>query len=359
MSPSDAVRIANRMGDVLRPPFVIDGQEVYTSASIGIASSTSGYDSADAILSDADLAMYRAKALGKARCELFDQAMHQAAMQRLALETDLRRALQNREFVRHYQPIVALKTDEIVGFEALVRWQKPGDRLLYPSDFIAVMEDAGLIVFLGRWVLREACRTVRALQQQFPRKDPLTISVNVSPREFAEPDLVADILSVIAETGIDPRCLRLEITEGVTISDARRVAGILTELKELGVRVSIDDFGTGYSSLSYLHSLPLDVLKFDRSFIAAMDKNPESFQIVRTILNLAGNLGMDVVAEGTEVAEQVAQLQSMGCEFGQGYYFSKPVDLAAATALLRCPSRSRALESRTPLRAGLAGCKAG
>lgn len=343
--PSDAVRVANRVKDVLRQPLAIDGQEVYTSASIGIASSASGYDSADAILRDADLAMYRAKALGKARWELFDREMHQAAMKRLALETDLRRALRDEEFVLHYQPIVSLRTNEVVGFEALVRWQKPNGELAPPGDFIEIMEDTGLIVFLGTWVLREACRAARALQDAFPSEHPRSISVNVSPRQFAQPDLAAQVRAILTETGIDPRCLRLEITEGAMIGDMDRVAGVLRELQELGVRVSIDDFGTGYSSLSYLHSLPLDLLKIDRSFVGAMARNEESLQIVRTIMSLAHNLGMDVVAEGPEDADQVAQLRSVGCEFGQGYYFSKPVDLASATAFL---AESRRTSDTTP-----------
>jgi diguanylate cyclase (GGDEF)-like protein len=336
--PGDAVRVANRVEEALRLPFVIHGQEIYTSASIGIASSMSGYESADAILRDADLAMYRAKALGKARCELFDQEMHDAAVKRLALETDLRRALQNEEFLLHYQPIVSLQTKEVVGLEALVRWQKPGGQLVYPGEFIGITEETGLIVLLGRWVLREACRTAEALQKQFPRDDPLTISVNVSPRQFAQPDLVADLRRIVAETGIDPRSLRLEITESVTIDDAERAATVLTALKELGVRLSIDDFGTGYSSLSYLHALPFDILKIDRSFVAAMDRRAGSLQIVRTIMALARNLGMAVVAEGTETAGQVAQLQAMGCEFAQGYFFSRPIDLTGIVALLGRPT---------------------
>ncbi|MGN6788490.1 MAG: putative bifunctional diguanylate cyclase/phosphodiesterase [Rhodanobacteraceae bacterium] len=343
--PSDAVRVANRVEEALRLPFAIDGQEVYTSASIGIASSASGYESADAILRDADLAMYRAKALGKARWELFDREMHQAAMKRLALETDLRRALQNEEFVLHYQPIVSLATGEVAGFEALVRWRKPDGELVPPGGFIDIMEDTGLIVFLGTWVLREACRAARALQAAFPDERPRSISVNVSPRQFAQPDLAAQIRAVIAEAGIDPRCLRLEITESAMIGEMDRVAAVLRELQDLGVRVSIDDFGTGYSSLSYLHSLPLDVLKIDRSFVSAMARNGESLQIVRTIMSLAHNLGMDVIAEGPEDAEQVAQLRSIGCEFGQGYYFSRPVDLANAMAFLaRSVSLSEVLD---------------
>jgi len=342
--PSDAVRVANRVKDALRQPFAVNGQEVYTSASIGIASSASGYESADAILRDADLAMYRAKALGKARWELFDREMHQAAMTRLALETDLRRALQNEEFVLHYQPIVSLRTGQVAGFEALVRWQKPDGELVPPGGFIETMEDTGLIVFLGAWVLREACRAARMLQESLPGAQDLSISVNVSPRQFAQPDLAAQIRTVIEEVGIDPHRLRLEITESAMIGDMDRVAAVLRELKEIGVRVSIDDFGTGYSSLSYLHSLPLDVLKIDRSFVSAMAHNGESLQIVRTIMSLAHNLGMDVIAEGPEDAEQVSQLRSIGCEYGQGFYFSKPIDLTAAMAFLaRAQNSSEAL----------------
>ncbi|MGN6193080.1 MAG: putative bifunctional diguanylate cyclase/phosphodiesterase, partial [Rhodanobacteraceae bacterium] len=342
--PSDAVRVANRVKDALRQPFAVNGQEVYTSASIGIASSASGYESADAILRDADLAMYRAKALGKARWELFDREMHQAAMTRLALETDLRRALQNEEFVLHYQPIVSLRTGQVAGFEALVRWQKPDGELVPPGEFIETMEDTGLIVFLGVWVLREACRAARMLQESLPGEQDLSISVNVSPRQFAQPDLAAQIRTVIEEVGIDPHRLRLEITESAMIGDMDRVAAVLRELKEIGVRVSIDDFGTGYSSLSYLHSLPLDVLKIDRSFVSAMAHNGESLQIVRTIMSLAHNLGMDVIAEGPEDAEQVSQLRSIGCEYGQGFYFSKPIDLTAAMAFLaRTQNSSEAL----------------
>jgi len=337
--PSDAVRVANRLGDALRLPFVVDGQEIYTSASIGIASSTSGYETAEAILRDADMAMYRAKTLGKARCELFDQDMYAAALKRLALETDLRRAIHNEEFVLHYQPIVSLRSQAVVGFEALVRWRKPDGELVYPDEFIKITEETGLIFALGHWVLREACRTASVLQVQFPRENPLTISVNISPRQFAQPDLVEQIRSTLHETGLDPHCLRLEITESVTIDDPKRVASVLTELKELGVRMSIDDFGTGYSSLSYLHSLPLDTLKIDQTFVAGMGKDAESLHIIQTIVGLANSLGLEIIAEGAEIACQVTKLQSMGCEFIQGFYFSRPVDAAALAALLANPIR--------------------
>jgi len=339
--PSDAIRVGERLQEALRLPFMIEGHEVYTTASVGIAVSTSDYASAEELLRDADLAMYRAKALGKARCELYDRTMHEAAMQRLTLETDLRRALQNNEFVVHYQPIVALDSREIAGFEALVRWEKPGCGLVHPGEFIQVAEDTGLIIFIGLWVLREACLTTKRWHREFPREKPLTISVNVSARQFAQPELVAQIAQILDETGIDPKTVRLEITESVTMGDAQRAVGVLSELKALGIQLSIDDFGTGYSSLSYLQRFPLDVLKIDRSFVSEMGQSPESLQIISLIMNLARSLGMDVVAEGTEAEAQVSHLTQLGCDFGQGYLFSKPVGAAAIAKLLRGEPASR------------------
>ena len=332
--PSDAVRVAERIQAALGQPFVVDGHEVYASASIGIATSSTGYATPEEVLRDADLAMYRAKSLGKARSELFDQAMHVMAVKRLQLETDLRRALQQQEFVLHYQPIVALATGRTTGFEALVRWRRAGE-LVYPGEFIDVAEDTGLILFLGLWVLREACATLRRWHAEFPRAAPLTMSVNVSARQFAQADFVPQVAQIVRETGVDARALRLEITESVTMGDAERTIQVLTSLREIGVRLSIDDFGTGYSSLSYLHRLPLDVLKIDRSFVAAMRPGSDGLQIVNTIMDLARNLGMDVVAEGTETAEQVAHLASLGCDFGQGYFFSRPIDEEAMRQRLR------------------------
>ncbi|KJB96342.1 diguanylate cyclase (GGDEF)-like protein [Skermanella aerolata] len=336
--PSDAVRFSHRVQESLRRPFTIDGQEIHTSASIGISLSTTPYAYAEDVLRDADLAMYRAKTLGKSRTEMFHREMHRSAMTRLTLEADLRRAMVNGEFLLHYQPIVSLESLEVVGFEALVRWRRPDGSMVYPGDFIGIVEDTGLIVALGFWILREACMATRRWQREFPRETPLTISVNISPRQFAEPDLVAQVRRIIAETGIDPQTVRLEITESVTIGDADREVSMLSQLKDLGIRLSIDDFGTGYSSLSYLHRLPLDVLKIDRSFVSAMDKSAESFQIVNTIMNLARNLGMHVVAEGAEVAGQIEQLQSLGCDYGQGYFFSKPMDPADVVKLLKGPT---------------------
>jgi predicted signal transduction protein with EAL and GGDEF domain len=339
---SEAVRVANRVQEALALPFLLDGGEVYVSASIGIASSATGYNSADDALRDADLAMYRAKSLGRARCEIFDQAMYATAVSRLEIETSLRRALLNNEFLLHYQPIVALSSGEMVGFEALVRWRKSDSELVYPDKFINVAEDTGLIVLIGAWVLRDACRTMRQWQEEFPRQQPLTISVNLSGRQFSQPDLVQQVRQIIRETGIDPATVKLEITESVTMGDAERTVSVLSQLSELGVRFSIDDFGTGFSSLSYLHRFPLHMLKIDRSFVCRMGQDGDSLAIVRTILNLARDLGMEVVAEGPETEADVVQLKSLNCDYGQGYFFSKPLDAAEVRNLLREQNRSHA-----------------
>jgi EAL domain-containing protein (putative c-di-GMP-specific phosphodiesterase class I) len=285
------------------------------------------------MMRDADLAMYRAKSLGKARSEIFDHTMHANAVARLRLETDLRRAVQENEFVLHYQPIIDLDSKRTAGVEALVRWQRPGVGLVTPGEFIHVTEDTGLILPLGLWVLREACRKVLAWRQANPDLASLKISVNVSPRQFAQPELVDNVAAIFRETGVDPSQVRLEITEGVTMGEPERAVRVLTALRELGVKLSLDDFGTGYSSLSYLHRFPLDILKIDRSFVARIDR--DGLQIVQAILSLAQNLGMQVVAEGAETAEQVETLRSLGCRYAQGYYFSKPVDANEIEGLLQ------------------------
>jgi diguanylate cyclase (GGDEF)-like protein len=331
----DAVRLADRIQEVLRQPVSIEGQEVYCTASIGIASSATTYGTADDIMRDADLAMYRAKAEGRARVEIFDHSLHEEAVQRLKLESDLRRALQNGEFTLYYQPIVALDTQHISGFEALIRWQRTPDQLVSPTEFIGLAEETGLIIFIGAWVLREACMTLARWHREFPRAEPLTMSVNVSPRQFAQADFLSQVEDALRVSGIAPSALRLELTESVTIQDAERTVRVLRAVRELGVRVSIDDFGTGYSSLSYLHQLPFDTLKIDRSFVAAMHQQAGGRDIIQTILDLARNLDMDVVAEGTETREHVDELRAMGCRFAQGFYFSTPLEVTAAEALLR------------------------
>jgi diguanylate cyclase (GGDEF)-like protein len=338
LDPIDAIRVADRIQDTLRPPFTIEGQEIYITASIGIATSATNYSSADEVVRDADLAMYRAKFLGKSRSELYDETMHLSAMLRLQIENDLRRALRNNEFVLHYQPIISLENQAIAGFEALVRWQRPGYGLVYPDNFIHIAEETGLIVFLGMWVLREACRTTEQWQREFPQEQPLTISVNLSARQFVQPDLLGQVRQVLEESGIDPGTVRLEVTESVAMGDADRAIKVMSQLKALGVRISLDDFGTGYSSLSYLQRFPLDILKIDRSFISAMCDSPESLQIVITIVNLARNLNMLVVAEGVEMEADVAQLKALGCDFSQGYFFSRPIDEIEITMLLQSAS---------------------
>ncbi|MDP9885357.1 diguanylate cyclase (GGDEF)-like protein [Sinomonas atrocyanea] len=340
---NDAVRTAAGMMEALAEPVLIGGQQLFISASIGIATSTMGYDSADEILRHADLAMYRAKVLGKSRYEIYDPVMHELAVGRLSLESRLRQALHEEEFVLHYQPIVSLEDGAMVGVEALVRWRKSESELVYPDQFIPVAEETGIIVFLGLWVLREACRTMVRWQQEFPRDPALTVAVNVSARQFGQHDFVEQVSRVLAETGIRPDTVKLEITESVSMMDTEYTVEVLTQLQRLGVCVSIDDFGTGYSSLAYLHSFPMDTLKIDRSFVAQLDRGDQGRQIVGTIMNLARDLKIRVIAEGAETSEHVAELKTLGCDFAQGYYFSRPVEPAVISGLLAAqpePGRS-------------------
>jgi diguanylate cyclase (GGDEF)-like protein len=323
---SDGIRVAERIQQKLASPFLISGQEVSITASIGIAISATGYSTAEDILRDADTAMYRAKALGKSRYEICDPAMHARAVSRLKLETDLRRAMDRDEFRVHYQPIVSLRDWRIIGFEALLRWQRPGFGLVMPGEFVEVAEETGQIPFIGLWVLREACRQMRAWNLQFPSDPAFTIAVNISGKQFAQPDLVSQVRHILHEACLDPQSLRLELTESVTMRDVERTARILGELRTLGVGLSMDDFGTGYSSLSHLRRFPLDTLKIDRSFVSEMENSSDSRAIVQMIVSLGRSLGMEIVAEGVEGAKQAGLLESLGCEYAQGYFFSKPID---------------------------------
>ncbi|MGD0470382.1 MAG: EAL domain-containing protein [Terriglobales bacterium] len=331
--PIQAVRVAERVQAELATPFVVNQQEIVISASIGIASSISPHTQAEDLLRDADIAMYRAKRAGKARCEVSDTAMHANAVKRLRLETDLRKALDQGEFRVYYQPIVWLQTGKIAGFEALARWQRP-EGILPPIEFIAVAEETGLIIPMNRRLLREACQHLRSWQSEFPSTPPLTMSVNVSSKEFAQPDLASEIRKSLDQTGVDPSCLQLEIIETIAMGDAEKSGHVLAHLKALGVRLSIDDFGTGYSSLSRLRRIPVDTLKIDRAFISNMESDPENREIVRTIIMLAHNLGLKVVAEGTETEEQINLLKQLNCEMAQGYFFSQPADAQAMLKLL-------------------------
>ena len=332
--PSDAIRVANRIQDAVAAPFAFNGQEVFSSASIGIVLSSADRDRAEDLLRDADIAMYRAKAAGKARCEVFDAEMHARAVDRLRLERDLRAAVARGEFLVHYQPIVQLENGRITGFEALVRWQHPERGVLLPGEFIDLAEETGLIVPMNRWLLREICQQARVWHARYPADPPLTLTTNITSKELAQEDLVSSIRRTLQQTAMSPRFVQLEIRETVAMADAEHAAQVLARLKTLGVRLSIDDFGTGYSSLSRLQGLPLDTLKIDRSFISDMHDDADKREIVRIIVMLGQQLGMKVVAEGTETAEQVKYLKGLGCDFAQGYFFSKPVDARAFEELL-------------------------
>jgi diguanylate cyclase (GGDEF)-like protein/PAS domain S-box-containing protein len=335
---SDATRVAERIQTELREPFLLEGHEVYTSASIGIALSTAGHDQPEYFLRDADTAMYRAKARGKARYEMFDETMHAHAVAELQLETDLRRALERGDFTVRYQPIVSLDTLQTIGFEALVRWQHSERGLVPPAEFIPVAEETGLIVPISRWVMRTACRQMGVWLRQFPELPDLSVSVNVSAKHFQQPDLVEQILGVLEETGLPPANLKLEITENVLMDEPEAYVAVISELRRAGVQVQIDDFGTGYSSLSYLQRFRVDTLKIDRSFLAARGEG-QGWDIVETIITLAEDLGVNVIAEGVETEEQNARLKELRCRHAQGYLFREPVDAKTATALLVAQQR--------------------
>ena len=326
---SEAVFVAERIQQGLSRPFNINGHEVFVTASIGITLSTGSYSDPEIVLRDADTAMYRAKEGGKARFEMFNATMHARAVALLQLENDLRRAIERKEFQVFYQPIICLENNEFAGFEALVRWNHPERGLLHPVEFISIAEETGLIVEIGKIVLQESCRQMRQWQAMSPK--PITICVNLSGRQFAQRDLIQQVKEVLDETGLDPKCLKLEITESVVMANAKIAKMMLTDLCALGVQLCIDDFGTGYSSLSYLHHFPVMTLKIDRSFIGRMESGGSDSEIVRTINTLANNLGMEVVAEGVETEGQLAQLKALKCRYGQGHLFSRALDAAAAT----------------------------
>jgi len=331
---ADARKVADRLREELRVPFWLGALEVFSGASIGIAHGSATYAHPEDILRDADTALYRAKAQGRGRCVEFDASMHDRAVELLQLETALRRALERNEFRLHYQPVVSLTSGQITGAEALLRWNHPERGLVPPMEFIPLAEETGLIRPIGRWVLAEACRQVRAWQLQHPSSPPLMVSVNLSTSEFRHPGLVDDVAAALRETGLAPCSLRLEITESVALDDVDAAVAVLTALKGLGVRLALDDFGTGYSSLGYLQRLPVDMVKIDRSFLSGADAGPRTLAIVRAIASLAHALGMDATAEGIETAEQLAWAREARCERGQGYYFSRPLPAAAMGRLL-------------------------
>ena len=332
--PVDAERAAERIMKGLSEPFMLGGKEVFTSASIGIALGNASYRHPEEILRDADTAMYRAKSLGKARYEIFNADMRASVMARLQLETDLRRAIDREEFQNYYQPIVDLNSGEITGFEALLRWQHPTRGLLAPKEFIPVAEETGLIRELGWWNLRQACLDISEWNRDLGRDRSLTMSVNLSVKQFMQPNLVENIAALLKELNLAPEALKLEITESTVMEDPSATVEMLQQMKALGISLAIDDFGTGYSSLSYLHRFPLDTLKIDRSFISGTSAGVNGMEIARTILPLAKTLCLDVVAEGVETAEQADELKKLKCRYAQGFYYSKPVSRRDAEALL-------------------------
>ena len=321
---SNARTAAERIHAGLTRPITAAGHEVFTSASIGIAHSLHGYTSPDDVLRDADTAMYRAKSYGRARHELFDAELHSSVLSRLRMETDLRRALERGELRVHYQPIVNLRTNTTVGFEALARWECPKRGMVDPGTFIPIAEDTGLIVPLGEWVLRESCRRMVGWSRRHAVRD-ITVSVNLSSRQLVEPTLLDRIRTILRETGLPARRLVLEITESLLIENPEEAAEVLRVLRADGVQIYLDDFGTGFSSLSYLHRFRVDRLKIDRSFVQSMGTSTDSQKIVGAILNLARSLDIEVIAEGIETGTQLAQLRTMGCGYGQGYLFSRPL----------------------------------
>ncbi|HEX5502215.1 MAG TPA: EAL domain-containing protein [Thermomicrobiales bacterium] len=326
-------RVAERILERLRQPLHLGGHEVFVTASIGIALGATDQEAPEDLLRNADIAMYRAKAEGKAHYEIFDPSMNARALERLDLEHALWRAIARGEFRIHYQPIARLDTARIVGAEALVRWQHPERGLVPPAEFIPLAEETGLIVPLGRWVLREACRQARQWQEAQPHQPPLAISVNLSARQLQQPGLVDDIAAALRETGLAPEHLQIEITEHVVMGNAPAMVSRLRRLKDLGLRLAIDDFGTGYSSLSYLKRFPVDTLKIDKAFVGDLGAG-EDAAIVEAVLSLAHALGLAVTAEGAETAGALARLRALGCDLAQGYQIARPLPPADFAAFL-------------------------
>ncbi|WP_404785740.1 putative bifunctional diguanylate cyclase/phosphodiesterase [Altericista sp. CCNU0014] len=329
-SHQDAEHIATRINQALARPFNLQGHTVYISGSIGIAfndrpAQLSLSQQPEDLLRDADTAMYRAKAAGKSQYAVFENTMHQQAQRSLQLETDLRGAMESEQFQLFYQPIWSLATNAIAGFEALIRWSHPTRGPISPAEFIPIAEETGLILPIGQWVIQEACRQMHLWQNQFPTARSFTVSVNLSAKQFSETNLVKQIQATLDRTGFPPHRLKIEITETMIVENPPAAVQILTQLQALGIQIQVDDFGTGYSSLSMLHSLPLDTLKIDISFIRLLETDPDNAEIVKVIITLAQNLGMMAIAEGVETESQLRQLKALGCDFAQGYLLAKPL----------------------------------
>jgi diguanylate cyclase (GGDEF)-like protein/PAS domain S-box-containing protein len=347
----DAQRVAERIQEVLEQPFGLAGRELFVTASVGIKYSSGGDEQPEDLLRDADTAMYSAKALGKAQYQVFDARMHSHALTLLQIESDLRRAIDREEFQVNYQPIVSLESGRICGFEALVRWHHPKRGLILPSDFIPIAEETGLIIQIDRWVLKQACLQMRRWQEALPVTRQMKISVNLSCKQFMQPTIVGQVMETLQETGLDPSSLKLEITESVVMERGEYAMSVLEQLSKAGIELSLDDFGTGYSSLSYIHHFPVTALKIDQSFIKRIG-GEQNGEIVRAVVALARNLGLEVVAEGIETVMQLNQLKALGCEQGQGYYFSEPIGEESATELIQKEERGEFLDISRQANAG-------
>lgn len=331
----DAIAVAEKLQREMALPFQLDLHQVFVNVSIGIVLGSKDYQQPEHLLRDADTAMYRAKARGKACYQVFDAHMHQRAITFLQLETDLRLAIQHEQFIVYYQPIICLKTGKITELEALVRWIHPDRAFVYPGEFIPVAEETGLVIPIDLLVLRQACHQLHTWQQQFPQQKDLKISVNLSVKQFAQPDLGNKIQQILQATRLAPEYLKLEIVESSIMENDTVAMTLLGQLKALKIQFSVDDFGTGYSSLSYLHRFPFDTIKIDRSFVSRINGSSDNLGIIQAIVSLAKNLEMKVTAEGVETAQQLAVLQDLGCDFAQGYLFSKPLETKAVEAILR------------------------
>lgn len=340
---ADAIRVAQRIAEQSMTLYAIGDRQIAVTASIGVAVSSDERRSADDLIRDADTAMYEAKRRGKSRYEVFDSGMNDSARDRLELEIALRRAIERGEFVVHYQPIVELPSGRISQVEALVRWNSPDRGLVQPDEFIPIAEESGIVVSLGEWVLKTATRQLRRWQDLYPEDPPLAMSVNLSPRQFLQPELVEFVREVLEDSGVAPGTLKLEINERVMMEDARQTASTLEQLQELGVRLTLDDFGTGYSSLSYLNRFPAHILKIDRSFVAGIGRNAGTTSLVDATVAIAKTLGMGVIAEGIETTGQLAYLIDLECERGQGFYFAEPLRVEQLDEILLDQQTSRAL----------------
>ncbi len=332
--PDAAERVAQRIHKELAVPFNVDGHEGLATVSVGIAAVSASHQRPEDILRDADIAMYQAKVGGRGGLQVFDKQMRTQAAAMLKFESDLSQAVKREELRLHYQPMVSFAEDHIVGFEALLRWQHPEGGLIFPEEIISVAEDTGLIVPIGRWVMEAACSQMAECQSRHKETRDLSMSINLSSEQIMQADFVDVIVQVLDRTGLNPSCLRLELTESVIMENAESVVAKLSELRSLGVQVHVDDFGTGYSSLSYLQRLPVDTLKIDRSFVSQLGIRMESTEIVGAIIKLAQNLGLSVAAEGVETAEQAAGLKALDCEYGQGFFYYRPLESSAIEALL-------------------------